>query len=121
MLVRYLIGLDDTDNLDTHGTGYLARDLARTLSDTGFTAIEGVTRHQLLVDRRIRYTFHNSSARLVLMQAYIDVPLTVRIAMGEWMRPLLKQGHAVLLGEEAQHDEYEWRVVAKDVIKQLSN
>jgi hypothetical protein len=50
-----------------------------------------------------------------------DVPSTDRIVVGEWVRPLLKRGHAMLLVEEAQHDEYEWRVVAKDVIKQLSD
>lgn len=245
--MRYLIGIDDTDNLDTHGTGHLARDLAYTLSDTGLTEIEGITRHQLLVDRRIRYTSHNSSAclaviaqpdrlsalietccqflsaasapgsdaglcvaewsqvseavqyfgvrakcdilqqadalalarneRLVLAGltgdhsgiigalaavglraagndgrflwltglrelsgiytadqlrratpidliqtiAGVDVPSTDRIVVGEWVRPLLKWGHAVLLVEEVQHDEYEWRVIEKDVVKQLSD
>ena len=39
--------------------------------------------------------------------------------MGEWVRPLLKRGHAVLLVEEAQHDEHAWRGIEKDVVKQL--
>jgi tRNA(Ile2) C34 agmatinyltransferase TiaS len=58
------IGLDDTDNLDSPGTGRLAREIARDLS-TGFT-VTGVTRHQLLVDPRIPYTSHNSSAAIGL-------------------------------------------------------
>lgn len=245
--MRYFIGIDDTDNLDSHGTGHLARDLASTLGARDLAEIEGITRHQLLVDPRIRYTSHNSSACLSVVaqpdrldalidtcrqflstesargsdaglcmaewshvspavQHYgerakrelvtmaeaialaqnellvlegltgdhggiigalaavglrasgndgrflwltglrelsgicsaaqlrrttpieliqtidgVDVPPTERIEMGEWVRPLLKQGHALLLVEEAQHDEYEWRVIAKDVVKQLSN
>jgi hypothetical protein len=245
--MRYLIGIDDTDDLDSDGTGHLARDLANTLSARDLAEIEGITRHQLLVDPRIRYTSHNSSACLTVVaqpdrlaalieaccefllthsalgsdaglcvaewsqvspavQHYgerakrelvtiaeamalapnellvlkgltgdhagiigalaavglraagndgrflwltglrelsgvyaadqlrratpieliqtidgVDVPPTDRIEMGEWVRPLLKQGHAVLLVEEAQNDEHEWRVISKDVIKQLSN
>jgi hypothetical protein len=37
------------------------------------------------------------------------------------VRPLLLQGRAVLPVEEVPHSEYEWRVRAKDVVKQLSN
>jgi hypothetical protein len=62
--MRYLIGIDDTDDADSHGTGHLARDLANTLQAQGLAEIDGVTRHQLLVDPRIRYTSHNSSACL---------------------------------------------------------
>jgi hypothetical protein len=245
--MRYLIGIDDTDNLETRGTGRLARDLARTLSDKGLAEVEGVTRHQLLLDPHIRYTSHNSSACLSVvaqpdrLDALIDtcrqflsaesalgsdaglcmaewshvneavqhfgerakrevmtmaeaialaqnellvlegltgdhagiigalaavglraagndgrflwltglrelngiysvdqlrratpieliqtvegadVPPTDRIEMGDWVRPILKQGHALLLVEQVQHDEYEWRVIAKDIVKQLSS
>lgn len=58
------IGLDDTDTLDTRGTGHLARLLAAELSDA--YTIHGVTRHQLLLDPRIPYTKKNSSAALHL-------------------------------------------------------
>jgi hypothetical protein len=245
--MHYLIGIDDTDNLDSQGTGHLARDLASTLSARDWAEIEGITRHQLLVDPQIRYTSHNSSACLTVVaqpdrraalieacreflsahsapgsdaglcvagwkqvletiqlfgqrakqevltmtealtlaqQADItlegltgdhsgvigalaaiglrtagndgrflwlkglrevsgiytadqlrgaipidqiqtvggeDVPSAGRIDVGEWVRPLLRHGHSLLLVEEAQHDEYEWRVISKDVIKQLSN
>jgi len=246
--MRYLIGIDDTDNLETRGTGHHARDLANTLSARRLAEIEGITRHQLLVDPRIRYTSHNSSACLTVeaqpdrLEALIetcrqflstesapgsdaglcvaewsrtstavqhfgqrakrdiltmadaltlaqdellvlegltgdhggvigalaavglraagndgrflwltglrelsgiyvadqlrrvtpieliqtiegaDVPPADRIEMGEWVRPLLKHGCPLLLVEEAQgHDEYEWRVIAKDVVKKLSD
>jgi len=58
------IGMDDTDNLESRGTGRLARSLAEYLM-VDFTVL-GVTRHQLLVDPRVPYTSHNSSAALCL-------------------------------------------------------
>ncbi len=58
------IGLDDTDNKTSRGTGRLARAIAAALSPR--YALRGVTRHQFLVDPRIPYTSHNSSATLVL-------------------------------------------------------
>lgn len=61
--MRFLIGIDDTDNLDSRGTGYCARSLGHTLSDHD-VEMRGISRHQLLVDPRIPYTSHNSSACL---------------------------------------------------------
>jgi tRNA(Ile2) C34 agmatinyltransferase TiaS len=60
------IGMDDTDNLDSRGTGRLAREIAQDLSSD--YAVVGVTRHQLLVDPRIPYTSHNSSAAIGLTE-----------------------------------------------------
>ena len=60
------IGLDDTDNKTSRGTGRLARAMAATLSDR--YRVWGITRHQLLVDPRVPYTSHNSSATLHLME-----------------------------------------------------
>lgn len=62
--INLLIGIDDTDNLETRGTGYRARCLGQALSDAGLADLHGITRHQLLVDPRIPYTSHNSSACL---------------------------------------------------------
>lgn len=58
------IGLDDTDNLESRGTGRLARSIAGELLND-FDVL-GVTRHQLLVDPRVPYTSHNSSAAILL-------------------------------------------------------
>lgn len=63
--MRFLVGIDDTDNLESRGTGYRARQLAAALAHRGM-APRGVTRHQLLVDPRIPYTSHNSSACIEL-------------------------------------------------------
>jgi len=56
-----LIGLDDTDNATSRGTGHLARRLSAELAARGLGPL-GVTRHQFLVDPRIPYTSHNSGA-----------------------------------------------------------
>ncbi|QLL07937.1 hypothetical protein [Mycobacterium vicinigordonae] len=62
--VDLLIGIDDTDDLSSPGTGRRARSLLRELADAGLGSSAGATRHQLLVDDRIPYTSHNSSACL---------------------------------------------------------
>jgi hypothetical protein len=62
--MKLLIGIDDTDNLTSRGTGYIARQLLSYLSDKNIITPEIILRHQLLVDDRIPYTSHNSSASL---------------------------------------------------------
>lgn len=62
--MRYLLGIDDTDNLDSRGTGFHARQLGAGLAEAGLAAVLGITRHQLLVDPRIPYTSHNSAAAM---------------------------------------------------------
>lgn len=58
------IGLDDTDTLESRGTGHLARQVAAALAADH--PVLGVTRHQLLMDPRVPYTRKNSSAAVVL-------------------------------------------------------
>ncbi len=60
------IGLDDTDNQISRGTGRLARAVAAELSRR--YCLYGVTRHQFLVDPRVPYTSHNSSATIHLLE-----------------------------------------------------
>jgi tRNA(Ile2) C34 agmatinyltransferase TiaS len=58
------IGLDDTDNLTSRGTGHLARHIAAALATD--CHVLGVTRHQLLIDPRVPCTKKNSSAAITL-------------------------------------------------------
>jgi hypothetical protein len=59
------IGFDDTDNLDADvGTGKLARRFEALLPEG--CRLQGVVRQQLIVDDRIPYTSHNSSACLIV-------------------------------------------------------
>ena len=60
-----LIGIDDTDNETSPGTGQLARRLAEEIERRGAKLL-GITRHQFLVDDRIAYTSHNSGACLAV-------------------------------------------------------
>lgn len=60
------IGIDDTDNLETRGTGFRARQLMQRLEERQLGSGLGITRHQLLFDVRVPYTSHNSSACLVI-------------------------------------------------------
>lgn len=62
---KILIGIDDTDNSYSPGTGRLARDLCAELTKRGLKSL-GVTRHQFLLDRSIPYTSHNSGACIVV-------------------------------------------------------
>jgi tRNA(Ile2) C34 agmatinyltransferase TiaS len=64
------IGLDDTDTLDTPGTGHHAREIAATLS--AHCRVAGVTRHQLLVDPRVPCTKRNSSAAILVEGERLD-------------------------------------------------
>jgi len=58
------IGMDDTDNRESRGTGHLARAAATLLSAR--YAVLGVVRHQLFFDSRVPYTKNNSSAAILL-------------------------------------------------------
>ncbi|MBI1880443.1 MAG: ABC transporter substrate-binding protein [Chloroflexi bacterium] len=53
------IGMDDTDILDSPGTGHLARDIAAVLAECW--PLVGITRHQLLNDPRVPMTARNSA------------------------------------------------------------
>ncbi|OBJ26067.1 hypothetical protein [Mycobacterium sp. 1245801.1] len=81
--VDLLIGIDDTDNPYTPGTGRRARALLRELQAAGLGSPAGATRHQLLVDDRIPYTSHNSSACLAWRSPGGD-PHAVRTAIIEF-------------------------------------
>ena len=58
------IGMDDTDTLESRGTGHLARQIAAALALE--THVLGVTRHQLLVDPRVPCTKNNSCAAIAM-------------------------------------------------------
>lgn len=60
--VVVLIGLDDTDNLESCGTGFHARAICSELEQQGLATRGYITRHQLLVSPLVPYTSHNSSA-----------------------------------------------------------
>ncbi|MDD6073827.1 MAG: hypothetical protein PUB88_06145 [Clostridium sp.] len=59
MKKEYLLSFDDTDNLETLGTGHLLDDFLHSLpADCEYSFI---SRHQLFVNPAVPYTSHNSS------------------------------------------------------------
>lgn len=59
--MQVLISIDDTDDLDSPGTGELAAELAQSIEMRGWGTTSFVTRHQLLLHPDIPYTSHNSA------------------------------------------------------------
>lgn len=108
------IGIDDTDNPDTRGTGFRARELAERLSGEGLAQTIGVTRHQLLLDERVPYTSHNSSACIAvepacaadaLMDFCRDYLLEIAAEgadVGLCIADAMQARHAVSFGKAAQ-------------------
>jgi len=84
-----LVGIDDTDTLDTPGTNQLARRLAEVLPP-GFTC-DLVLRHQLLFDPRVPYTSKNGSASLRLRgvtgAATAELIAVLQAEMRAWFVP----------------------------------
>ena len=67
--MRILISIDDTDNLESIGTGEVLENLCAALEEKSLGRGGFVTRHQLLVHEDIPYTSHNSA-----MCCEADVP-----------------------------------------------
>lgn len=59
--MQILVSIDDTDNLESRGTGEIASLLAKLLEEREWGKAQVITRHQLLVHPDIPYTSHNSA------------------------------------------------------------
>ena len=59
--MKILVCIDDTDNIDSRGTGTLAEMIAGAIEEHNWGKCSWITRHQLLIDPAIPYTSHNSS------------------------------------------------------------
>jgi len=59
--MRILVSIDDTDNIESRGTGEIAELLTDGITANGWGTCGPVTRHQLLIHPDIPYTSHNSS------------------------------------------------------------
>ncbi|RXZ44880.1 hypothetical protein [Crenobacter cavernae] len=64
--MQVLIGIDDTDTLDSPGTGQRTRELAKRLALLKLAEPLDITRHQFLKSPHIAYTSHNSGACLMV-------------------------------------------------------
>ena len=59
--IKVLVCIDDTDDLDSPGTGELAEAIITRIQAREWGQCSGITRHQLLVHEDIPYTSHNSA------------------------------------------------------------
>ncbi len=59
--MRILIGIDDTDNIDSAGTGDALENLIAALHSKHLGSCGFITRHQLHIHEDIPYTTHNSA------------------------------------------------------------
>ena len=85
-----LIGLDDTDVLESRGTGHLAREIAGKLSAK--YELLGVTRHQLLVDPRVPCTKNNSCSTILLDGKELPDPQELLPQVKTWMLADFQEG-----------------------------
>lgn len=59
--MKFYLCIDDTDTLDSVGTGTLAENIRRIITDKALAKCGFITRHQLFLHEDIAYTSHNSS------------------------------------------------------------
>ncbi|MDX9697469.1 MAG: hypothetical protein RBT49_16885 [Bacteroidales bacterium] len=64
--MRFFVAIDDTDNLESRGTGFRAREMGKLIVEQGIGDVESISRHQLYVHENIPFTSHNSSACLIV-------------------------------------------------------
>ena len=73
---QILICIDDTDDLESIGTGEVLENLCAAARRAGLAAGGFITRHQLLISERIAYTSHNSAmccaAETARFPAFLD-------------------------------------------------
>lgn len=81
--------MDDTDNLNSRGTGRLARAVAAELGKK--FPVRGVTRHQLYVHPDIPYTSHNSCGVIhITMNGYEYLDEIFEIAREEMLNDFIE-------------------------------
>ncbi|MGC9374314.1 MAG: hypothetical protein ACP5DQ_04650 [Bacteroidales bacterium] len=69
----WYIGLDDTDNKNSRGTGFKSRQLGKLIVKQEVGEVLSISRHQLFVNDQIAYTSQNSSACLLVKSDYDKV------------------------------------------------
>lgn len=59
--LKILLCIDDTDNIESKGTGELAQMISKDIEEFKWGKCSKITRHQLFIHEDIPYTSHNSS------------------------------------------------------------
>src|SRR6056297_431475 len=77
--MKYYIAIDDTDNLESIGTGEIAENLSKKLESLNFGKATPVSRHQLYFHDAIAYTSHNSSMCFELLDSSKSLKELIKI------------------------------------------
>jgi len=80
-LLNLVICIDDTDNMESIGTGELLEIMGKELAQRGLGKMSYITRHQLFVHEDIPYTSHNSAMCSELEIEEEDYPRVMSFAM----------------------------------------
>ncbi len=120
--MKLLIAIDDTDNLESRGTGHCARTLAIHLQERRLAEVSGITRHQLFVHENIPYTSHNSAACLVADGEKLDEIIYIcgRFLINNSAKGS-DAGLCILPWESVTSEIERWGVAAKREVLTLEN
>ena len=119
MARRILLAIDDTDNLESRGTGHRARLLGQQLAQEGLAQVRGISRHQLFVHPDIPYTSHNSSLCLDLEWTGGELAGLADIAhafLVEHAAPGSDAAYAIMPFDEIGADVVAYALSAKDTV-----
>jgi len=120
--INLLIGIDDTDNAESRGTGFNARQLAHAIESKGLGRIEGITRHQLFVHPDIRYTSQNSSACMHITTDQADeIKKECRNFLLKFSAPGSDSGLCIARSDEVSPAILEWGNQAKKSVLKMAD
>ena len=119
-MMRYLIGIDDTDSRDHPGTAVMARRLVDWLRNDHMAEAHGITRHQLSMKKRIAYTAHNSAVCILVETENMEgVWETTRDFLSLESDPKANPGMCLSRWEAVAHEVIEWGHRAKKEVLTL--
>ncbi|MBE5781416.1 MAG: hypothetical protein E7328_06325 [Clostridiales bacterium] len=125
--MKLLLCIDDTDNLESIGTGEVLENLCEDLKERGLGTGGFVTRHQLYIHEDIAYTSHNSSmctavtaddpeALVAFSRSYMDTSCAagsdpglcvLKLTEGEEYLPLKEFGQKAKVAVVKKQDAYD--------------
>jgi len=120
--MRLLIGIDDTDNKESRGTGYNSRQLAAAIEAENLGKVRGITRHQLFVHPDIPYTSQNSSACLeVTTNNYNEIKVFCRNFMLQIGAVGSDVGLCIIRKDIVSEEIIKWGVDAKSIVLKMDD
>lgn len=119
--MKLLIGVDDTDNKESRGTGFRSRELGSYLEAARLGRIMGITRHQLLIDDKIPYTSKNSSACIEIETSQMDAVISFsRVYLLKESAVGADVGLCIIDSEKIDNELLEWGINAKKEVLEMS-